>query len=259
MARRFVIITLCVCGLGILIWLWRRSGLPEPDLSASRGHRPQSRNEGVDELREPTPENVSQPGSVDGGERLMAELVEIRANVVGERSVTGPASENVPQPELVDGGERLIAELVEIRADAVDNGSLTGPASESVPQPQRTLGYQPSSACRCDDALVDIAEDTNQLSMAELAQIRADVVERVAHRPLFVMGEQRSVPHFQLFFMTKQELFEAVLEAEGLPPHDVAPSPQSAARIKEIAAEAFRLHQKIAADETTHLADDKSA
>lgn len=95
--------------------------------------------------------------------------------------------------------------------------------------------------------------------MAHLARIRADVVERVERRPLFVMAQQRGVPYFQLFFMDRQGLFEAVLEAEDLPPHDVMPSPQSAARIKEIADEAFRLHEEMAAEETTPLANDKTA
>src|SRR4051812_35962645 len=67
--------------------------------------------------------------------------------------------------------------------------------------------------------------DPDQL-LEELAQLRADVVERVERRPLFVMAEQRGVPYFRLFFMTKPELFQAVLDAEGIPPADVRPSPE---------------------------------
>jgi hypothetical protein len=125
--------------------------------------------------------------------------------------------------------------------------------------PERKLGYQASSAGRYHDALLDIAGDSGVQLMACLARIRADVVERVERRPLFVMAEQRGVPYFQLIFMDRQGLFEAVLEAEDLPPHEVMPSPQSAARIKEIADEAFRLHEEMAAEETTPLANDKTA
>jgi len=103
------------------------------------------------------------------------------------------------------------------------------------------------------DAVVDAGEEL----MTELARIRADVVERVERRPFFVMAERRGVPFYELFRMTKQELFEAVLEAEGLPPHDVTPSPQSAARIREIAAEALGLHEQIATD--AHVRSDQTA
>jgi hypothetical protein len=219
--RRFLIITFCLGGLGLLTWLLRRSGLPGSDPSAVAGPRPQPPSHGADdEFSEPVSEPVTQPEPVDGGEALMAELVEIRAEVVEERLGTGPASEAVSQPE-----------------------------QEPAPQPSG----------RYDDARLDIAADSGEQLMAELAQIRADVVERVERRPLFVMAEQRRVPYYQLFFMTKQELFEAVLEAEGLPPDDVTPSPQSAERIKEIAAEAFRLDEQVAAEEATHLANNKTA
>jgi hypothetical protein len=57
------------------------------------------------------------------------------------------------------------------------------------------------------------------------------------------------VPYFRLFFMTKPELLEAILEAEGVPPADVRPSPASAARVREVAAEAYRRDQEIAAEE----------
>jgi hypothetical protein len=219
--RRFLIITLCLGGLGLLIWLLRRSGLPESDLSAGAGPRPQPpRPEVDDESSAPGSEPVSQPEPVENGE-MMAELVDIRAEVVQERPVTEPASERVWRAE-------------------------------------QEPGYRPSFASRDDDVPLDIAGDSSEQLMAELAQIQADVVEQVERRPLFVMAEHRGVPFFHLFSMTKQELFDAVLEAEGLPPHDVTPSPQSAERINEIAAEAFRLHEQ-QAEETAHLANNKTA
>jgi hypothetical protein len=243
--RRILIITLC---LGLVIWLWWRSGLSESDFSEGVWPRPQSPSQGVDdEFSEPVSEPVSQAEPVDGSEELMAELVEIRAEVVETGQFRAPASVSVSQPAPVDSGKELMAELVEIHPEVVQERPVTEPVSELVSQAQR------------EDAPLDMAGDSGEQLMAELAQIRAEVVGRVERRPLFVMAEQRHVPYSQLFFMTKQELFEAVLEAEGLPPHDVMPSLQSAERIKEIAAEALHLHEEMEAEEAAHRANGKTA
>ena len=85
--------------------------------------------------------------------------------------------------------------------------------------------------------------------MAEMAALRDEIVERVERRPLFVMAEERNVPYFRLFFMTKLELLEAILEVEHVPPHDVMPSQEALERVREIAAEAYRRHEEIAAEE----------
>jgi hypothetical protein len=217
--RRFLIITLCLGALGLVAWLLRRQRLPESDLSASARSRSQPPREAVDE------------------------------------PVSEPASESVSGSEPVDSGEQLLAELVQIRAEAVEERLVAEPAIA----PERGPEHEPLSARRYDDAVLDLAGESGEQLMAELAQIRADVVERVERRPLFVMAEKRGVPFYHLFSMTKQELFEAVLEAERLPPHDVTPSPQSAARIKQIVAEAFRLDEEIAAEQTAHLAKNKTA
>ena len=66
--------------------------------------------------------------------------------------------------------------------------------------------------------------------MAEMAALRAEIVERVERRPLFVMAEERNVPYFRLFFMTKPELLDAILEVEHVPPHDVMPSQEALER-----------------------------
>jgi hypothetical protein len=159
------------------------------------------------------------------------------------------AAEEGAAAGALDSGEQLMARLAQIRAELVEE-LVAEPASEPV------LAYQPPDAGTCDDAVLDPARDDGEQLMVELAQIRADLPERVERRPLFVMAEQRGVPYFHLFSKTKQELFEAVLEAEGLPPHDVHPSPESAARIREIVAEALRRH---AAEEAARPADDKTA
>jgi hypothetical protein len=101
-----------------------------------------------------------------------------------------------------------------------------------------------------DDVVAPSAQvDDGKGRMAEIDSLRAEIVERVERRPLFVMAEERNVPYFRLFFMTKPELLEAILEVEHVPPHDVMPSQEALARVREIAAEAYRRHEQIAAEE----------
>jgi hypothetical protein len=125
-------------------------------------------------------------------------------------------------------------------------------AEEPQPEPE-PVAAEPEPDHPADDVVAPpVAEDGERL-LAELAQIRAEVAERVERRPLFMMAEQRGVPYFRLFFMTKQELLEAILEAEGVPPADVRPSAASAARVREVAAEAYRRDQEIAAEEAAEV------
>jgi hypothetical protein len=101
-----------------------------------------------------------------------------------------------------------------------------------------------------DDVVAPSAQvDDGKGRMAEMDSLRAEIVERVERRPLFVMAEERNVPYFRLFFMTKPELLEAILEVEHVPPHDVMPSQEALGRVREIAAEAYRRHEQIAAEE----------
>jgi hypothetical protein len=89
---------------------------------------------------------------------------------------------------------------------------------------------------------------------AEVIRLRATILERVERRPLFVMAEERHVPYFRLFFMTKPELLDAIMEAERVPPPDVLPSPETVARVRDLAAEAFRRHEEIEAEEAAQQA-----
>ena len=101
-----------------------------------------------------------------------------------------------------------------------------------------------------DDVVAPSAQAENGKGrMAEMAALRDEIVEQVERRPLFVMAEERNVPYFRLFFMTKLELLEAILEVEHVPPHDVMPSQEALDRVREIAAEAYRKHEEIAAEE----------
>jgi hypothetical protein len=168
--RRLLIISLCLFGLGVLVWMLRRApagDLPDP----------------LVEEAPPEPSFEPQPPE---------------------------AEREAPAP--LDGG---LGSVPDVRGGVMESEAEADP-----------------------DALLE-----------ELARLREDVVERVERRPLFVMAEQRGVPYYRLFFMTKPELFEAVLEAEGIPPADVRPSPETAERIRVLVAEALRRHEEIAAEE----------
>jgi hypothetical protein len=174
--RRLLIITLCLVGLGLLVWMLRRApaagGAPDP----------------LVEEEPPEPSFEPQPPEAESA---------------------------VPSRDAEPG---LVPDVREAGLDATGE-----PDEADEPGPDQLL--------------------------EELARLRSDVVERVERRPLFVMAEQRGVPYYRLFFMTKQELFEAVLEAEGVPPADVRPSPETAERVRALAAEAFRRDDEIAAED----------
>ena len=50
----------------------------------------------------------------------------------------------------------------------------------------------------------------------------------MTRRPLLAMTQERRLPYSQLFHMSQPELFEAVLEVEGVLPWDVRPFPEHA-------------------------------
>jgi hypothetical protein len=87
--------------------------------------------------------------------------------------------------------------------------------------------------------------------LSELAQLRAEVVERVDRRPLFAMAQARGLPNHVLFTMSSQQLLDAIMDAEGLPPEDVLPSPESADQVRSVVAEAFRRHEEFTAEESS--------
>ena len=120
------------------------------------------------------------------------------------------------------------------------------PAAEAEPETEQMPAVDESEQ---DVVAPSAPRDDGKGRMAEAQELRAEIVERVERRPLFVMAEERNVPYFRLFFMTKPELLDAILELEHVPPHDVMPSPEALGRLREIAAEAYRRHEEIAAEE----------
>jgi hypothetical protein len=128
------------------------------------------------------------------------------------------------------------------------------PVAEAEPEPAPEAEQETEQipvVDRPEDGVVapSAQVDDGKGRMAEMDSLRAEIVERVERRPLFVMAEERNVPYFRLFFMTKPELLEAILEVEHVPPHDVMPSQEALGRVREIAAEAYRRHEQIAAEE----------
>jgi hypothetical protein len=124
------------------------------------------------------------------------------------------------------------------------------PEPEPVAEPESETEQMPVVDLPDEDVVAPAAQGVNGNGrMAEMTALRAEIVERVERRPLFVMAEERNVPYFRLFFMTKPELLDAILEVEDVPPPDVTPSQEALERIREIAAEAYRRHEEIAAEE----------
>jgi hypothetical protein len=136
------------------------------------------------------------------------------------------------------------------------------PVAEPVSEPVAEPVSEPAAEVGADTEQMPVVDlpDENVIApsgqrddgkgrMAEMAALRAEIVERVERRPLFVMAEERNVPYFRLFFMTKPELLEAILEVEHVPPHDVLPSHEALQRVRQIATEAYRRDEEIAAEE----------
>src|SRR6478672_5555220 len=170
------------------------------------------------------------------------------------RAARGPASEmDEPErepyiePEPVQEPEPVVESEPEPYAEPEPVAEAEPePVAESEPETEQLPVVDPPD----EDVVAPSAqgEDGNG-RMSEMTALRTEIVERVERRPLFVMAEERNVPYFRLFFMTKPELLDAILEVEHVPPPDVMPSQEALERIREIASEAYRRHEEIAAEE----------
>ena len=213
--RRLLVISLCLLGVGLLLLLVLRSARrPAPEAG-----RPQ-----WEPYVEPEPAAEAEPEPT-------AEAEPEPANEAEPEPEPEPAAQAEPEPE-----PEPVAE------------------AEPEPEPVAEVGQEteqmPLVDAPDDDMVAPSAKgDDGKGRMAEAAALRAEIVERVERRPLFVMAEERNVPYFRLFFMTKLELLDAILEIEHVPPDDVMPSQEALERVREIAAEAYRRHEEIAAEE----------
>ena len=147
---------------------------------------------------------------------------------VAEEPVTEPEPEPVPEP------------AAEPSFAAEEEATAVMPSVHEVP-------VDPEAAPEVVSA--PFANEQGDELQAEVTRLRAEIIERVERRPLFVMAEERNVPYFRLFFMTKPELLDAIMEAEGIPPEDVLPSSETVARVRALADEAYRRHDEITAEE----------
>ena len=89
--------------------------------------------------------------------------------------------------------------------------------------------------------------------LEQLAELRAQLTKTVDRRALFGMARDRGLPHHQIFFMTSDQLLDAIVSAEGLPPADVLPSGHTEERMSAIAAEARLRHEEIVVAEAAEL------
>ena len=170
------------------------------------------------------------------------------------RAARGPASEMdeperepYTEPEPVEEPEPVVDSEPELVVESEPEPyAEPEPVAESEPETEQLPVVDPPD----EDVVAPSAqgEDGNG-RMSEMTALRTEIVERVERRPLFVMAEERNVPYFRLFFMTKPELLDAILEIEHVPPDDVMPSQEALERVREIAAEAYRRHDEIAAEE----------
>ena len=103
----------------------------------------------------------------------------------------------------------------------------------------------PSAAAGSDTRIVD--QDATRM-LQEMAEIRADIIAGVSRRPLFLMAKKRGVS-CGLFVASKWDLFDAILEAEGLSPDRQDSSRSAQRRLRQLAAEAYRRE----AEETERL------
>jgi hypothetical protein len=80
--------------------------------------------------------------------------------------------------------------------------------------------------------------DLEQL-LGELAVLRRDALKRVHRRPLYVMAEERGVPRYRRAFMTNGQLFDAILNTEGVSPETASASPATVERVRELTLQMF--------------------
>jgi hypothetical protein len=238
----FIVFVLAI----LVVWALRRPAAPR-DAERSVEHEPRQPSFG-DNMAAKRPAADAEPGLVSDasdahepvGPSPTAAVGSVGDGTIAEQPVSGSGAEPVFDPSDA------------LEAGAPDSGTAMLPiVLEEVPAwrpPQRVDLGDDSNAEHPGSASF---ADPDKL-LAELAQIRAEVVERVDRRPLFIMAGQRGVPHFRLISMTKPELFEAVLDAEGVPPSDVRASPETAERVRALAAEAFRIHHEVAAEESAN-------
>jgi hypothetical protein len=91
--------------------------------------------------------------------------------------------------------------------------------------------------------------------LQELTALRSELLRKVDRRALYTMAHDRGLPHHTLFAMSPEQLYDAVLAAEHLPPSDVLPSAETEQHVRQLAAEAFARHERFAAEDAASELD----
>ena len=162
----------------------------------------------VDDLASPAP---PQPESEVGGA------------VAADPESFSVVADDLPPGDDPEGRERI--------ATHEPTGNLDEPAvadEEVAPE-----SYRPSAQWAT-------RQGTPEELLGELAQLRRDALKKVHRRPLYVMAEERGVPLYRRAFMTNGQLFDAILNAEGVSPGTVSPSPATVERVRELTLQMFK-------------------
>jgi hypothetical protein len=156
------------------------------------------------------------------------------------------AAEPAPVPAIP------VVDLPEPHA-AVDAAVLDEPTGRAT-EPD-TDGELLAFPLQHDDGPSDLDDVPSpaERKLEQLAELRAQLARSVDRRALFGMARDRGLPHHQIFFMTSDQLLDAIVAAEGLPPADVLPSGYTEERMSAIAAEARLRHDEIVVAEAAEL------
>lgn len=161
----------------------------------------------VDDLASPAP---PQPESEVGGA------------VAADPESFSVVADDLPPGDDPEGRERI--------ATHEPTGNLDEPAVADEEVPPES--YRPSGQWASGQG------DSEEL-LGELAELRRDALKRVHRRSLYVMAEERGVPLFRRAFMTNGQLFDAILNAEGVSSETVSPSPATVERVRDLTIQMF--------------------
>ena len=112
---------------------------------------------------------------------------------------------------------------------------------QSVPEPPAAAVTGPEPEPAVHSGAEPVPADQRR-ALHELAEIRADMAERVSRRTLFLMAQERGIP-CDLFVASQWDLLDAILRAEDLRPEDRDISPKTRQRLLDLADEAYRREQ----------------
>ncbi len=146
---------------------------------------------------------------------------------VGGQVAADPESSAVIADDLPPGDEPDGPERIATHEPMADSDEPAVAEAEVAPESYRPSGQW---ATRQDDP---------EELLGELAQLRRDALKKVHRRPLYVMAEERGVPLYRRAFMTNGQLFDAILNAEGVSPGAPSPSPATVERVRELTLQMF--------------------